>query len=390
MGLDLGTSTIKAVRCNPVYGLVGKSSREVEILSPEPGRKEIDAEKYFSTVLELIQELAALSAEPVAAIAWDAASGNTLLCDRNAKPLTPALSWLDTRLDWLPPETWQVREVTGWPRISSFPLMHLEYFRRNMPMTLRSAHVTMLNEWLSWRLTGERGIDFSSATPFYLVNQTARRYQQDYLDYFRITTAQLPDLVATGTTIGMLKKEYASGALSAQTRVVAGSFDHPSGARAAGISKPGELLLSFGTSWVGFYPVLTREEIPPHELVDPFQSASGGCWGGMFSLAGAGLEIAEFVHTRYGNTPEAFDEFNREALDDSTPAAKLMMHVTGRFCRLLGTRKFGRMVMIGGPSEGPAWKKYLTQKLDCTIEVSPYGSCTCAMGAAGIAAGKEK
>ena len=161
MGLDLGTSTIKAVRCNPVYGLVGKSSREVEILSPEPGRKEIDAEKYFSTVLELIQELAALSAEPVAAIAWDAASGNTLLCDRNAKPLTPALSWLDTRLDWLPPETWQVREVTGWPRISSFPLMHLEYFRRNMPMTLRSAHVTMLNEWLSWRLTGERGIDFS-------------------------------------------------------------------------------------------------------------------------------------------------------------------------------------------------------------------------------------
>ena len=70
-------------------------------------------------------------------------------------------------------------------------------------------------------------------------------------DSYGITERQLPELVPSGSLIGTLKPELCGGALTAKTRIVAGSFDHPTAARAAGVTRPGEMLLSCGTSWVG-------------------------------------------------------------------------------------------------------------------------------------------
>ena len=390
IGLDLGTGAIKGVRWNSGKGITGRATRSVPLRRPEPGRVELDAEEYLRTILGLLAELATLPGEPLDAIAWDAASGNTVLCDNVGTPLRPAISWLDTRLPgWRPPEEWHVRQVTGWPAITTFPLMHLEYFLRTEPELLASAQVTMLNELLSWRLTGKRGLDRSSATPFYLANQSTGEYHLPYLKHYHLTQEQLPPLMNTGETIGHIKPEFAVGDLTSSTRVVAGCFDHPAGARAANVEKPGNLLLSFGTSWVGFHPVLRREDVPERELCDPFQSSHGGCWGAMFSVSSIGLEIEHFVRERYGDTPERYEHLNSEGLNPTSEASSMMRQVVGRFRDKLGGREFGRVVMIGGPSEGEAWEKHIADGLGIRPERCAYRSYSCAVGAAMIAAGKE-
>lgn len=389
IGFDLGTSTLKAVRWNPEKGVTGQLSRLSPLLYPAPGKIEIDAETYLSIAGEMLEELASLPGDEIDAVSWASAAGNTVLCDDAGTPLTPVISWLDTRLEWLPPEFWQVHNIIGWTRIPTFPLMHLEYFRRNSPALLGRCQITMLNELLSWRWTGKRALDFSSGTPFYLIDQQNRTYYQPYLRYYGIEEKQLPPLVDTGDMIGTLKQEFVSGSLTSATRIIAGSFDHPAGARSAGIKNPDELLLSCGTSWVGFHPVIDRREVEDDELCDPFHSARGGCWGAMFAISKIGVFLEDFIVSRYGKDRDRYDKFNEDAMCRNTEAAALMHKVIKDFHNKLAGRKFSRVVMIGGPSEGAAWRQYLGAEFGFDIDISPYKNHSGAVGAAMTAAGKE-
>ncbi|MFA6928992.1 MAG: FGGY family carbohydrate kinase [Lentisphaeria bacterium] len=389
LGFDLGTGAIKGVCWHPRRGVVCSLSERVKFSSPEPGRMEISPQDFLDQVLRMIRQLAQAANTEIGAIAFAAASGNTLLCSAKAVALYPVISWLDKRLDWTPPAEWRVREVTGWPAIPAFPLMHLEWFRREHPGLLRNAAIGMNNDFLCWKLCGRRALDSSSATPFYLQDQQNCCWHQPYLSHYGIKETQLPELLKSGSRIGTLNAEFAVGNLTTQTRLTAGSFDHPAGARAEKVTRPDEMLISCGTSWVGFYPVERRSDIPQDELCDPFQSAAGGCWGAMFSLAGVGVEIEDFVLGRYGAESSRYEQFNAEALESGTPARALMQSVIARFVAKLGTRRPRRLVMSGGPAEGQAWPRLLEEALHFPVEVSSYRSYAGAVGAAMLAAGES-
>ena len=140
IGLDLGTGAIKGVCWNQEKGILKKISERVTFNHPAPAHCEIDPISYKEQVLCIINKLADAAEEEITGIAFAAASGNTLLCSHDGKPLTPIISWLDNRLeDWMPPQEWDVRNTCGWRAIRTFPLMHLEYFRRTCPEVLKKA-----------------------------------------------------------------------------------------------------------------------------------------------------------------------------------------------------------------------------------------------------------
>ena len=388
IGLDLGTGAIKGVCWSQQKGILHKISERVTFEHPAPDHAELDPRQYRKQVLQIITALAGAAEEKISGISFAAASGNTLLCTQKGAPLTPIISWLDKRLkEWQPPELWQVRKTTGWPAIPTFPLMHLEYFRRTAPELLKNAVVAMNNDYLTWYLCGEHVLDNSNAAPFYFWDQE-NNTPAPYLDYYGLNSSQLPRIVPTGTTVGTLKEEFCKGNLTPETRIVAGSFDHPAAARAVNVLEPGSMLLSCGTSWVGFYPCRTRSDVPAKELCDTFQSGSGGCWGAMFSLAKVGVEVEQFICGRYGNRPQRYEEFNSEAEKAGSPAHEMMLSVIRRFKERFD-RHAGveRIVLSGGPSEGKTWPKLIEECLKVKVEISPYHSYTGAVGAAQLAGG---
>lgn len=393
IGLDLGTGAIKAVLWNKEKGILERISERVEFSRPAPGFVEMDPDAYLEQFMKIVKTLAAASGKEISGIAFTAASGNTLLCDQEGNALTPIISWLDTRLgdEFFPPESWEVRKTTGWPALKTFPLMHLEYFKRKAPALLAGSIVAMNNDFLTWQLCGNHLLDSSNAAPFYLVEQATGKLAPYVKEYYNLSENQLPEIVPPGTFAGYLKEKWQGGNLTSNTRIHCGSFDHPAGARAAGITSPGELLLSCGTSWVGFYPAAKREDIPASDLCDVFQSSCGGCWGGMFSLAKVGVEVEAFTVERFGNIPERYRLFNEEAMDRKSASFARMKEVIFRFKEKFDLHgPFTRIVISGGPSEGAAWKKYTEEFLDVPVKSSPYLSYTGAAGSAIMASGDVK
>ncbi|MDO8543537.1 MAG: FGGY family carbohydrate kinase, partial [Opitutaceae bacterium] len=266
IGADLGTSAYKAVALT-TDGRVVASGRVATIYQrPAVDRVQFSAADQFRRLCRLIRGVVARlprDAKP-AALCLSGANGNTLLLDGRFRPLAPAISWLDTRAG----ENYQallpslsrpdVLETVGWPWTRRFPLTQLAWLRAYRPALYSKArYFTPDTAYYHHELTGRLAIDHSSATTFFLQDQKRRQWHGPFLRALGIEPSALPDLVAPGTRIGgLIAKAARAIGLPPGLPVIAGSFDHPSAAIGSGVLTVGDLLLSCGTSWVGFFPTV--------------------------------------------------------------------------------------------------------------------------------------
>lgn len=425
IGLDLGTSAIKGVLTDDRGHVLAEAGSPVELLHPQAGWVEIDPERRYRQVCDILRRLAAGASGQVSAVAMAVASGNTLLTTDDGIPLANIISWMDGRaareplaaLAGLTGE--EVRQITGWPCITAFPLAHLAWLLEHRPdLYRRAGHYGMDTDWLLYRLTGRWRMDHSTAATFHLQEQVRGTYYQPFLQRLAITQEKLSKLADSGTAVGPLTARAADDAgLAPGTTVVAGCFDHPAAARAAGILTPGQLLLSCGTSWVGFTPCPDRRRILDAGLLcDPFLSETGGPWGGIFSIPYIGQRIDWYIDNIIApgesDRIRIFNDFAAEAdpgaggleidlrqapcliRDDRKNVSRAVMEGAARLLHRkiaeLSAHGFlyERAVMAGGPSESPIWPLIVAEITG--IDVSIAGRSAGARGAAmlaGIGAG---
>lgn len=421
IGLDLGTSALKGVLMRPDGAVLKQAERPVRYDRPAPGRVEHDAEAHWRQVAGLLRELGTDAPAPVGALAMAAASGNTLLADAQGRPLTPVINWMDRRSAGCPPpalrglDPEEVRQTVGWACVDSFPLAHLAWLRENAPAPYRQArHVCMNTDWLLFRLTGRWRMDASTATTFHLQDQVRRRWHAPFLDRLDLAEGQLSILTRSGVAVGRLTPEAAAATgLPESTLAATGCFDHPAAARAAGILEPGQLLLSCGTSWVGFTPFEDRAAILAARLLcDPFRAEQGGPWAGIFSVPAIGPTIDWYVeHVIAPGEPDRLRIFDEAAAEAPRGAGGLEIDLTAPPQPVAGSRasvsravmegaaralnrlllrlkghgfRFERAVLVGGPSKSPVWPGILAEMTG--IELTVGSAQAGARGAALLAA----
>lgn len=420
IGLDLGTSAIKGVLTDERGAVLAEAGAETRFIHPHDGWVETDPEVHYRNVCGVIRELADAAPDGVDAMAMAAASGNTLLTDEAGAPLGNIINWMDRRAEQQPPPALagltvdEVSRVTGWPCVSSFPLAHLAWLKENRPDLYRGAgHCGMDTDWILWRMTGRWVMDHSTATTFHLQEQRAGKYHAPYLGRLDIPAARLSALVAPGSAAGPLTTEARRDTgLSEKALVVAGCFDHPAAARAVGVLEPGKLMLSCGTSWVGFAPCADRQAVlSAGMLCDPFLSGRGGPWGGMFSVPYIGRTVDWYVENLIapGET-DKYRVFNESAAEAAPGAGGLKIALREPPRRIEGDRRnvsravmegaatllnekiaalksrgfrYERAVMVGGPSRSPVWPGIVAEITG--IEVSVGTRSAGAQGAAILA-----
>jgi len=244
---------------------------------------------------------------------------------------------------------------------------------------------------LLFRLCGKWGMDYSTATTFFLQDQKKLEWNKDLIAELGMPETSLSQLMSSGTVLGSIsKKASEQTSLSEDAKVITGSFDHPSAARGAGVLASGDLLLSCGTSWVGFYPIENREKaLSQNMLIDPFLSPGGGPWGGMFSLACIGENINEMLKQLI-DAPESERHKTFDALAAKAPPGanglrinplkdkrlELMGACKEDACRAImegaafcmrekieelssAGIKANNITMAGGPSQSPVWPQIL-------------------------------
>ncbi|BBH21377.1 xylulokinase [Paenibacillus baekrokdamisoli] len=424
IGIDIGTSAIKGVLMSSGGTIVSRETAQTQYQTFEGGCIQFDANQLYRLTADLIRRLAAALPEgaSVAGLSLSSASGNTLLVDDKGEPLIPAFSWMDSRTDeeiekvFGKLEEDEVHEWIGWPLIKTFPLAHLSWLKCHKPELLEnSARVCMSTDFINFKLTGEWGIDSSTATTFYLQDQKSADYHLSFLQKLGIPKWKLPSIHSPGTIVGQITPNAAvDTGLSPGTPVVLGSFDHPSAARGAGVLEEGQMLISCGTSWVGFYPVKEREKaIRQKMLVDPFLQPEGP-WGAMFSLPAIATSIDKYICHYISNEHDRYQTFSKLAASAEPGAGGLMInplledvlgvqaaYTKADIARALmeGTAYLLKMqmerletegmhvssvTMVGGPSETYPWPQIVADVLGmelCTIN----GTCAGAAGAAILA-----
>jgi sugar (pentulose or hexulose) kinase len=284
----------------------------------------------------------------------------------------------------------------------------------------------MNNDWLMYRLTGRWGMDYSTASTFFLLDQVNHRWHEPYLDMLEIPERAISELGPSGSVLGPLTPGGAEDTgLDTDTLVVLGAFDHPSAARGTGFIDVGDLLLSCGTSWVGFYPIPDRQlGISQALLVDPFLSPEGP-WATLFALTEIGRLIDRYVeehvlakgedrarkyeifNARAGESPPgargAFidpfvpvkeipsvqivppphhskEDLARAAMEG--PALRMRFHIEQ--LAAAGIRA-ERIAMVGGPAESLVWPRILAEITGLELKLI-NGQTAGAVGAAILAA----
>ena len=406
IGLDLGTTAIKGVATDKYGNIIAEATKNTRFIEPASGWFEIDPEEHYKDVCFVIRELALQVPGKIAALSMAVASGNSLLTDAEGKPLTNIISWMDQRALQNPPKVLsnisvaEVRQVTGWPCVNSFPLGQLAWFQENEPEIYRSAgRYCMNSDWLLFRLTGQWLMDYSTATTSHLQDQKTHAYNKKFLELLNIPEEKLSKLVPSGISAGHLTEEaLVDTGLSEFTQIITGSFDHPSAARATGVLEQGQLMLACGTSWVGFFPEDNRQKIIDLELLcDPFLAPGGGAWGAIFSVPSIGRTIDWYVENLIApgekNKHVIFDELaakvntganglkidlRKEPTVINDSRENISRAVMEGAAELLNEKikilavngiKFNNAVMVGGPSKSPVWPKIVEEITGISLTV---------------------
>ena len=424
IGLDLGTSALKGSLLSDSGRWIAEAKEATVYEYGDKGEVTFSADGFYQIAARVIKKLvAALPAEgEIVGIGMASASGNTLLVDEDGLPLTPVFSWLDRRdagemeKVFGKPDEEAVYRACGWPYIPSFPLAHLAWLKVHQPELLKNAFgIRMSTDYLLFRLTGKWGMDPSTATTFYLREQVSGKWNHALLDPLGIREEQLPPVYPTGTLLGgVTPKAAEETGLPEGCAVVLGAFDHHLAALGAGVIKEGQLLLSCGTSWVCFLPLLDRERVLKENLLcDPFLSSEGGPWAGMFSLESVAVKIDGMVKKWISSDEDAlktFDALARSAapgadglridptndlerdlsMYEKKNIARALMEGTAYLLaeeirRLAGEGiSVSSAIMVGGPSKSDPWPGIVTDMLGIPVD-TVYGVCAGAVGAATLA-----
>ncbi len=258
LGLDVGTTSVKAGVFDADGRQLAAVGREYRIDHPAPDRAEIDAETWWRSSVAAIREALAapgVNARRVVAIAISSQGETVVAVDDSGHPLGRAVVWLDNRAVAEARELADrfdaavVYERTGVPAINpTWTACKLSWWRRHDPVTFATAHRFLLVEdFVLHRLTGRFVSEGGVQCTTLLYDIRERGWWAPMLDAVGIERERLPELVDPGTVVGPLTRDAASAlGLSERVLVVAGGMDQGVGAVGVGNMDPGVVSESTG------------------------------------------------------------------------------------------------------------------------------------------------
>lgn len=254
IGLDCGTSVIKAAAFDSIGAEVAVGEGRLATASPGPGRMEFDPEALWEASAGAINDLLhklGNDAGRVAALAVTGAGNGVILTDPEGRPVRPGVLAVDNRAATLPDRSEELRAINGqcqWPGQTA---TLLRWFAAKEPATLQcAAKVFVIKDYVKWRLCGAYVSDFSEQSKIGLLDIADSKRSGRLLDGLGVDglDEKLPQLAESCKVAGRLAPEAASRTgLPGGLPVVNGLADIDASALGAGASAPGHLSIVAGT-----------------------------------------------------------------------------------------------------------------------------------------------
>lgn len=258
IGLDLGTSGLKAVLIDAHQAIVAEATAPLAAVRPAPGWSEQAPADWLDAADAAMRALAAQA--PLALVRGIGLSGQmhgATLLDADDQVLRPCILWNDTRAAQeaasLDADS-RFRALTGNIVFPGFTAPKLLWVARNEPeIFAKVSRVLLPKDYLRLWLTGEEVAEMSDAAGTSWLDVGKRDWSDELLSATGMTRAQMPRLVEGSEVSGQIRDELAARwGLPKGVVVAGGGGDNAASAVGVGVVKAGDAFVSLGTSGVLF------------------------------------------------------------------------------------------------------------------------------------------
>lgn len=435
LGLDLGTSELKALLLDRHHRVIATARAALSVLRPQPLWAEQSPADWWHAlerVMDALQAQHAPALGEVEAVGLSGQMHGAVLLDAAGEVIRPAILWNDGRstaqCQRLTAQVPELGTLTGNLAMPGFTAPKLLWVQAHEPANRqRVAQVLLPKDWLRWRLTGEFVTDLSDAAGTLWLDTGRRDWSDALLAATGLDRSQVPRLVEGSEVSARLKPEWCRRwGLPAHVAVSGGGGDNAASAVGMGLVRSGQGFVSLGTSGVVFL-CGDRFRPKPEQAVHAFCHALPGRWHQMSVMLSAAsaltwasrllgcadetdalAEAEGLTPQRQADAPIFLPYLNGERSPHNNPHAKGVWHgltAAHSHADLLYSVAEGvgfglrdgwltldrnspsaqSLSLVGGGSRSGWWAQLLADQLDVPLVRHAGGEAGGALGAARLA-----
>lgn len=258
VGIDVGSSAVKAAAYSEDGRLIGAASSSLSPIYPAPGLWETDPDDVWRATAAAMRELCAQEAvqhDIPRAIAVSASGRENFPADENGNPLGNGIMGADTRgaeFEIPPPgapipEPWCLS--CGHLRERMDPVFRLAWWKKNHPEIIEDAHYYFgWIDWVTFKLCGRAIMDLSTVSRYAVFDLKSLDWADDRIESFGVEPHLLPEVLPWSEVIDELKPELAAEwGLQPGVMVAQGCHDLNCAAYGAGVTSVGDVCLVSGS-----------------------------------------------------------------------------------------------------------------------------------------------
>ena len=275
MGIDAGTSGIKAVIMDERGEIKASAHRECSIITPRPGWAEQNPKVWWDACCEVAKEASFRSGcgMEVAGIGFSGQMQGCVFLNKYGEVLENCLIWLDQRSTEFVSEINEkinvdrALDITGSYCLNSYWAPKLLWVKKYRPDIFEEIDTVLFpKDYLRFQMTGELATEVSDASLTFMLDVGKRTWAWELIDKIGIPRNILPwQLLESQDIAGYLREDIAQEwGMKPGIPVVAGGGDQPTGGVGMGIIEEGIIGSTIGTSGVIFgcteKPFVDREK----------------------------------------------------------------------------------------------------------------------------------
>jgi gluconokinase len=294
IGLDLGTTSCKAVAVTVEGRILATASSTHTMRSPRPGWAEQQAEEVWQSASAALRALAAhLALSQAAGLSVSGAMHSLIPISKQGAPMAAAMTWADNRaaqkardlrqqcatLIGIDPHALYLR--TGCPLQAIYHPARLRWWlEESTQIAEQASYFVAIKDLVVHRLTGVWATDISLASTTGLLDIHRFSWNEEALSLAAVTPHQLPPLVPPQEVVGYITDDAAAQTgLPAGMPVVAGGSDGGLANVGSGAVNPGQMAITVGTSGA-VRKIVDRPLLDPLERTWCYVLAEGRWYAG--------------------------------------------------------------------------------------------------------------
>lgn len=275
IGIDAGTSVIKAALFDLRGNEINRGARNVPIHNPTPIMAEEDMMEVWYAAVGAINDCltgSGVESTDIIGLSLTGQGDGSWLIDKDGEPAGPAILWTDGRAGP------KLMEMIGDGTISKqfkhsgngpyagTTTMVMRWRLDNQPELLEGATNMWCKDWIGYKLTGVAATD-PSDPGLSCIDVSTREYSDEVFEAYGIESVQpiMAKVIAPTDLLGKVTEEAAGvTGLCKGLRVFKGQMDITASSLGVGVVEPGDCMAVVGTA--GIVTVATDD---PANAIDP-------------------------------------------------------------------------------------------------------------------------